>query len=321
MSIFQMSLYFVLSLSIVLVTMPFLIQYLKKLSFKQTVSEYALEDDKKKAGTPIMGGILFIIVPVVLTLIFVKGIFHDLDTLIVLLAFMGYGLIGFVDDFLIAVLKNNEGLKPLHKFLMQVLLAVIFFMLYRSHASLEIILPITHIVIPLGIAYFFLVLFMFAGSSNAVNLTDGMDGLSSGVSIIALVPYLVITLKQEKIGLAIFVVCLIGALLGYLYYNKKPAQVFMGDTGSLALGGVLAALAMITKTELLLILIAGVPVIETLCVMIQIGSVKIRHKKVFPYTPIHYAFRIKGMPEVSIVRMFWLVEAILAGIGLFIGIR
>ena len=116
MSIFQMSLYFVLSLSIVLVTMPFLIQYLKKLSFKQTVSEYALEDDKKKAGTPIMGGILFIIVPVVLTLIFVKDVFQDLDTLIVLLAFMGYGLIGFVDDFLIAVLKNNEGLKPLYKF-------------------------------------------------------------------------------------------------------------------------------------------------------------------------------------------------------------
>ena len=321
MSIFQMCLYFVLSLSIVLVTMPFLIQYLKKLSFKQTVSEYALEDDKKKAGTPIMGGILFIIVPVVLTLIFVKGIFQDLDTLIVLLAFMGYGLIGFVDDFLIAVLKNNEGLKPLHKFLMQVLLAVIFFVLYRSHASLEITLPITRIVLPLGIASFFLVLFMFAGASNAVNLTDGMDGLSSGVSIIALIPYLVITLKQEKIGLAIFVVCLIGALLGYLYYNKKPARVFMGDTGSLALGGVLAALAMITKTELLLILIAGVPVIETLCVMIQIGSVKIRHKKVFPYTPIHYAFRIKGMPEVSIVRMFWLVEAILAGIGLLIGIH
>ena len=311
MSIFQMCLYFVLSLSIVLVTMPFLIQYLKKLSFKQTVSEYALEDDKKKAGTPIMG--------VILTLIFVKGIFQDLDTLIVLLAFMGYGLIGFVDDFLIAVLKNNEGLKPLYKFLMQVLLAVVFFVLYRSHASLEITLPITRIVLPLGIAYFFLVLFMFAGSSNAVNLTDGMDGLSSGVSIIALIPYLVITLKQEKIGLAIFVVCLIGALLGYLYYNKKPARVFMGDTGSLALGGVLAALAMITKTELLLILIAGVPVIETLCVMIQIGSVKIRHKKVFPYTPIHYAFRIKGMPEVSIVRMFWLVEAILAGIGLLIG--
>lgn len=321
MSIFQMSLYFVLSLSIVLVTMPFLIQYLKKLSFKQTVSEYALEDDKKKAGTPIMGGILFIIVPVVLTLIFVKGVFQDLDTLIVLLAFMGYGLIGFVDDFLIAVLKNNEGLKPLYKFLMQVLLAVIFFILYRSHASLEITLPITRIVLPLGIAYFFLVLFMFAGSSNAVNLTDGMDGLSSGVCIIALIPYLVITLKQEKIGLAIFVVCLIGALLGYLHYNKKPARVFMGDTGSLALGGVLAALAMITKTELLLILIAGVPVIETLCVMIQIGSVKIRHKKVFPYTPIHYAFRIKGMPEVSIVRMFWLVELILAGIGLLIGIR
>lgn len=321
MTIFNMSLYFLVSLAIVLVTMPMLIQYLKKLSFKQTISEYALDDDKKKAGTPIMGGILFIVVPVILTFIFVPNVIHDLDTLVVILAFVGYGLIGFIDDFLIAILKNNKGLKAAYKLLLQLLLALIFFMIYRQNTSLHIILPVSKVVLPLGFGYFILILIMFAGSSNAVNLTDGMDGLSSGVSIIALIPYLIFTLVNGQNGVAVFIITLIGALLGYLYYNKKPAKIFMGDTGSLALGGVLAALAMITKTELLLILIAGVPVIETLCVIIQIGSVKIRHKRVFPYTPIHYAFRIKGMPEVSIVYMFWLVEAILACIGLLIGLH
>ena len=112
-----------------------------------------------------------------------------------------------------------------------------------------------------------------------------------------------------------------GALLGYLYYNKKPAKIFMGDTGSLALGGVLAALAMVMKKELALIFVGGIFVVETLCVIIQLTSVKLRHKRVFPYTPIHYAFRLKGMPEVNIVRMFWLVEAVFALIGLWIGLH
>lgn len=312
---------FAVSLGIVLVVMPHFIEYLKKLSFKQSVSEYALEDDKKKAGTPIMGGVLFIIVPILVSLITFPSSIKDLNVWIIILAFLGYGLIGFVDDYLIAVKKNNDGLSPLQKFSMQVVLSVVFFFLYRIHGSLEISIPFCEGKYDLGMWYFLLVLFMFSGSSNAVNLTDGMDGLSSGVTIIALVPYVIITYLQKQYTLTMFVICLIGALLGYLYYNKKPAKVFMGDTGALALGGVLAALAMATKTELSLILIAGVPVIETLCVIIQQVSVRTVHKRVFPYTPIHYAFRIKGMPEVNIVRMFWIVEVVFACLGLWVALH
>lgn len=319
--IYVVTIGFLVSLGIVLVAMPPFIKYLQKLSLKQSVSEYALEDDKKKAGTPIMGGILFIIVPILVTLIAFPSSITKLNTWIIILAFIGYGCIGFIDDYLIAIKKNNDGLSPLQKFALQVILAVVFFLLYRIEGELEITIPFIGGQLPLNWGYFFLVLFMFAGSSNAVNLTDGMDGLSSGVTIIALIPYVVIAYVQEQMEVMMFVICLIGALLGYLYYNKKPARIFMGDTGALALGGVLAALAMVTKTELALIMIAGVPVIETLCVIIQQVSVRTRHKRVFTYTPIHYAFRIKGMPEVNIVKMFWVVEAICAAIGLWIALH
>ena len=309
---------FSISLILVLVLMPSFINFLRKLSFRQTVSEYALDDDKKKAGTPIMGGILFIVIPVLVSAIATIRSFNDLSIWIVMLAFVGYGLIGFVDDYLIAVKKNNDGLSPKQKFGLQLVLAVLFFFLYRSHADLSIALPFVSHPVNLGWGYFILVVLMFTGSSNAVNLTDGMDGLAAGVSILALLPYVVICAVQGRSSLAVFVTSLIGGLLGYLYYNKKPAKVFMGDTGALALGGVLAGLAMITKTELLLIVIAAVPVIETLCVIIQQVSVRTGHGRVFPYTPIHYAFRIKGMPEKNIVRMFWAAEAVFALIGLLI---
>jgi len=309
---------FVVSMLLVLLTMPSFIEYLKKLSLKQTVSEYALEDDKKKAGTPIMGGVLFIIIPIIVSMVSSFKQIFDINVWIVLLAFIGYGLIGFIDDYLIAIKKNNDGLSPKQKFLMQLVLAIVFFFLYKSHANLSIILPFTNKPLEIGWLYFILVLFMFTGSSNAVNLTDGMDGLAAGVSFIALIPYLVICLNQNRIGLAVFVVSLMGALVGYLHFNMKPAKVFMGDTGALALGGVLAALAMITKTELLLVFIAGIPVIETICVIIQQISVRTVHKKVFIYTPIHYAFRIKGMNEKNIVYMFWGVEALFAILSLII---
>lgn len=309
------------SLIAVLILMPPFIKYLKKLSFRQSISEYALADDQKKAGTPIMGGILFIIVPVVMTLLLSSEARKDLDVWIIILAFVGYGFIGFIDDDLIAVKKNNVGLTPKQKFGLQLLLAVVFFFLYRSRAELSVTIPFTDHVWHLGWGYFILVLLMFTGSSNAVNLTDGMDGLSSGVTIIALIPFFIISMVQKRTDIQLFIICLIGALLGYLWYNKKPAKVFMGDTGALALGGVLAALAMVLKEELALVLIAGVPVIETLCVIIQQVSVRTRHKKVFPYTPIHYAFRIKGMEETHIVLMFWIVEAVFAALGLFVALH
>ena len=311
----------IICLIIVLVLMPKFIDYLKNQSFKQTVSEYALEDDKKKAGTPIMGGILFIIVPIICSFIIKPSMIKDLEAIIVMLAFLGYGLIGFWDDYLISIKKNNDGLSPKAKLLSQVILAAIFFFIYRNNADLSLKFPLLNKTVDLGMLYFVLVLFMFAGSSNAVNLTDGMDGLSSGVVIIALIPFLVITLLQQKYNLVILIMGLIGSLLGYLYYNKKPAKVFMGDTGALALGGILAALAMVTKKELPLILIAGVPVIETLCVMLQILAVKTIHRRIFTYTPIHYAFRIKGMPEKSIVYMFYMAEIVFAILGLLVALR
>lgn len=319
--ILQMFINGLICLFIVLAAMPSFISYLKKLSFRQSISEYALEDDKKKAGTPIMGGILFILVPIVCTFIVSPKVFKDFETLIVMMAFVGYGVIGFIDDYIISVKKNNDGLSPKAKLLMQLLLGAIFFFIYRGHADLSVNFPLTGKTIDLGIFYFVLVIFMFAGSSNAVNLTDGMDGLSSGVCIIALIPFLIISIMQSKANLAILITGLIGALFGYLYYNKKPAKVFMGDTGALALGGILAAIAMVTKKEIPLILIAGVPVIETLCVMLQILAVKTIHRRIFTYTPIHYAFRIKGMPERSIVYMFYIFEFIFAVLGLLLALK
>ena len=312
---------FSISLILVLVLMPSFINFLKKLSFRQTVSEYALDDDKKKAGTPIMGGILFIVIPVLVSAIATIRSFNDLSIWIVMLAFVGYGLIGFVDDYLIAVKKNNDGLSPKQKFGLQLVLAVLFFFLYRSHADLSIALPFVSHPVNLGWGYFILILLMFTGSSNAVNLTDGMDGLAAGCSIIALCAFLVVALVQHRIGLSVLICSLLGSLCGYLYYNKKPARVFMGDTGSLALGGIMAAMAMTMKIEVAFIVIAGIFVMDTLSVIIQITSVKTRHKKVFVYTPIHFAFRIKGMPENSVVHMFWLIEACFATLGLFIALH
>lgn len=311
---------FMMTLVLVLVCMPKFITYMKKLSIRQSISEYSLEEDQKKAGTPIMGGILFILIPILVTLVVHYEVLTDSKTMIVILAFAGYGCIGFIDDYLIAVKKNNDGLKPKYKLLMQLVLGVVFFYIYSRIAELELVWPITHHVSHLGFFYFLLVLVMFSGSSNAVNLTDGMDGLSSGCSIIALFAFAVISVLEQQFGIMVLIINIIAGLFGYLYYNKKPAQVFMGDTGSLALGGLLAALAMVLHKEIALIFIGGIFVLDTLSVIIQISSVKIRHKKVFIYTPIHFAFRIKGMPETQVVHMFWFVEAILAGIGLLLAI-
>lgn len=305
----------------VMIIMPHWIDFLKKKSFNQTVSEYSLEEYKEKAKTPIMGGVVFILVPVIVTYILdFKGAIQP-DILVVVLTFIGYGAIGFIDDFLIIARHNNDGLSPKKKFGLQVLLAIIVFLFYRSNVSLSIHVPFTDVEWNLGIFYFFLILFMFAGSSNAVNLTDGMDGLSSGCMQFSLVAFFILAYVEKNATLLIFIAALIGALFGYLYYNVAPAKIFMGDTGSLALGAVLAAIAMVLKKELALVVIGGTFVIETLCVILQISSVKIRHKRIFPYTPIHYAFRIKGMPEKSIVRMFYLVSLIFAVLGVFVGMH
>ena len=313
---------FVISLAAVVYLMPKWISYLKILSFNQNVSEYSLQEYKEKAKTPIMGGVLFIVVPVIVTIIETL-LLHQfrVDTAIILIVFAGYGLIGFIDDYLIVVKKNNDGLKPGLKFLMQLALAVIFFWLYRGNAVLDVRIPFLNKTVYFGALYSLLILFMFTGSSNAVNLTDGMDGLAAGCTVFALIPYLVFGIMQANHGAVIFISSLLGALFGYLKYNIKPAKIFMGDTGSLALGAALAALAMVEKQELTLILAGDVFVIETLCVLIQQISVRTIHKKVFIYTPIHYAFVLKGMKENQVVHMLWACAAVFAVLGLITGLR
>ena len=302
---------FYLSSALVLVLMPKFIQYLKKVSIQQTESEYALE---KKTGTPIMGGLLFNLVVVVVTLVFSAGK-KDLTLWMLILGVIGFGMIGFVDDMTIVLKRNNVGLKARTRLAIEAVLALVMILLLSCLNGLDYLKGSSWI----GYLFFLsITLLMFMGSTNAVNLTDGMDGLAGGVSLIAFLAYFIYAVQKQLPVIAIFCAAMMGALFGYLFFNHKPAKVFMGDTGSLALGGSLATIAFITHTEWAFILIAGIPVLEALSVMIQIGSVKLCHRRVFPYTPIHYSFKIWGLKEVQVVYLFWLLELMFAMMGLWL---
>ena len=319
---------FMVSLAAVWLVMPGFIAFLKKLSFRQTVSEYSLEEYKEKGKTPIMGGVVFIVVPLLVSLVSELFIGFSRDLLVLQITFAGYGLIGFIDDWLIVVKHNNDGLIPRRKFLLQLLLALVIYLIYRAGGGeLTLRIPFAKAALPLGHLYLILILLMFTGASNAVNLTDGMDGLAAGCCVTSFAVFLILAVKNNDVLLAGFYSSLIGALIGYLHYNVHPAKVFMGDTGSLALGGALAASSLVMKQEIALIVIGGVYVIDTLSCIIQIGSVKLRHKRVFPYTPIHYSFVLPkekgglGLGEVQTVRIIWLASACFAVLGLVIALN
>jgi len=311
---------FAISLSLTLVLMPYYIRFLNRINHSQSISEYSLDEFKSKKKTPTMGGVLFVLIPLLAMLIVYPLSYTKLATGIVYLAFLGYSLIGFWDDALIVIQHKNDGLKPLTKFISQVVLAILFYFLYRQSASSTILIPFTQMFINLGWLYAILVFVMFAGASNGVNLTDGMDGLAGGTSLLAFIPFAYFAYTQNNIELLAFIVAVMGSLIGYLRYNWHPAKIIMGDTGALALGGVLAALAMVLKQEFALIVIGGVFVFETICVILQIGSVKLRKKKIFRYTPIHYSFTLSGWKETNVVLFFWLLGAICAVLGLLIGV-
>ena len=312
----------VLTLIVMLLIMPGLIEYLHKIKFGQTEREEGLASHKKKNGTPTMGGIAFIVVPSLLYIIFSFFTPYKLDmnTIIILLAFIGYGLVGFIDDFIIVVQKNNEGLKPAHKFLLQSILAVIFFFLYRTNSTTDIWIPIANVKLNLSWLYFILVFFMFTAETNAVNLTDGLDGLCAGQMIIALIPFVVFAFIKGFNNVAFLILLVIFALLGYLKFNKHPAKIFMGDTGSLALGGFIAAVAMVLKQEILLIVIGFVFVAEVCSVIIQVTYYKKTHKRIFKMAPLHHHFEMCGWSEEKVVSRFWLAGVIFAVIGLILGV-
>ena len=227
----------VISLVVSLGIYPLVIPFLHKIKFGQSIRQDGPKSHLKKTGTPTMGGFVFVLVPIIVLAILMPQALLDTKIQIVIISYVGYSLIGFIDDFLIVVKKNNDGLSPSAKFLLQLILAVIIFFMYRNVSSTGILIPFTHVEIDLGWFYFVLILIMFTAESNAVNLTDGLDGLSSGCVLIALAPFILFSILQGEYGLGVFLMAVFGSLLAYLKNNFFPAKIFMGDTGSLALGG------------------------------------------------------------------------------------
>lgn len=311
---------FGLSLVVTLLVMPKLIPFLHKIKFGQSIRKEGPQSHMAKTGTPTMGGVVLVIVPILIMLIIDFKAFASPQLLIVVFAYLGYALIGFIDDFLIVVKKNNDGLKPSVKFFMQSILAVVFYFIYQTIAETSIQIPVLHMTLELGFLYFIIIFIMFTAESNAVNLTDGLDGLCAGTSLIAMAPFIIFALLQGEEDVAMLLLAVCGALVGYLRFNLHPAKIFMGDTGSLAIGGLLAATAMILKQELLLLIIGGVFLMEVISVVIQVGYYKLTKKRVFRMAPIHHHFELGGMKETQVVLMLWCIGFVLAIIGLWLGV-
>ena len=306
---------FVLSI----ITGVILIPLLRRLHFGQNVSLTLGERHLKKNGTPTIGGLIFIIPTIIsLLLLWFRGSIEMTSNLmIVLFVFISYSLLGLADDLMKIVFKNNKGLSIMFKLLMQTIIALVFFYIFiRNGGVPEIRISAINLYIYMGWTYGLFILFLLVGSSNAVNITDGLDGLAGGLSAIAFLAYGLIAWNTTWLAgyqeIAIFCFVLIGALLGFLVFNTHPAKVFMGDTGSLALGGSLAAIAILTRHELSLAVVGGVFVIETLSSLIQIIAIRKFHKKIFKMAPLHHHFEKLGWEENDIVKMFWIVGLILA---------
>lgn len=303
------------------------IPILKKVNFRQHVSQTVGERHQKKEGTPTMGGIIFIVpVLIALFLLYLRGSIELNHNLIILLfVFVSYALLGFIDDWLKVRYHNNAGLRITTKFLLQMVIALVFFYIFMKNGG-EPVLTISslNIVIPMGWTFGLFILFLLVGSSNAVNITDGLDGLCAGLSTIAFVAFGIITWNTTWMEgyqeVAIFCFILVGALLGFLLFNANTAKVFMGDLGSLSLGAAMATVAIITRHELSLALIGGVFVVETLSSLIQIIAIRKFHRKVFKMAPLHHHFEQLGYSERDIVKAFYVVGLLLAMAAITYGV-
>lgn len=320
--IYKFILGFLLSFIAIFVLMPYYIKALKNRQINQVTSDYALNEFKNKDKTPIMGGLLFVIIPIIIYIIVnPKGIIEQ-STLFVVLSFILFCLIGFLDDILVIIRNNNEGLSPLTRIIMEFIFSVGLYFIFSKIIPCQITIPFINIGIQISpIIFIPFMSLLYMAEANAVNFTDGMDGLCAGVSFIGLISLLILTIVRNKTNIAILIICILGGLLAYLHYNKYPAKIFMGDSGSLALGALFTSIALVLDNTIALFFIGGVFVIEMFCVVVQQISVRLFHKRVFSYTPIHYAFVLKGYKETKVVLMFYLLEAVLTIIGLIIGLN
>lgn len=300
---------------------PIFIPFLRRLKFGQSIREEGPKSHQKKSGTPTMGGIMILLSIIISTLVMAEKFAEPtIKMYLLLFVTIGYGLLGFLDDFIKVVMKRNLGLTSKQKLVGQIIIAVIFyFVLKYQNFSTAIHIPGSDYSFQLGPFFYVLfIIFWLVGFSNAVNLTDGLDGLVSGTAAIAFGAFAVLAWNQSQYDVSIFSVAVVGAVLGFLVFNAHPAKVFMGDTGSLALGGAIAALAILTKLEILLIIIGGVFVIETLSVIIQVISFKTTGKRVFKMSPLHHHYELSGWSEWRVVVTFWTVGLLFAMLGIYI---
>ena len=305
----------------------FIIPILKKIKASQTLNKYLERAHSSKKGTPTIGGIIFIIPTMLITiaLTLLKKINISFTIIIIIFTFISYSIIGFIDDYLIIKRHSNKGLTKSEKFTMQVIVSIVFFYLFMKGGNEPLIwIHTLKIKQNVGWMYGLFILFILTATSNAVNITDGLDGLAAGLSIISFMTFGIISWYTDWLlgyeDIAVFSFVLIGSLLGFLIYNYPKAKVFMGDTGSLSLGATLGAYAIMTRHEVLLIMIGLVFVIETLSCIIQIIVYKITKKRVFPMTPLHHTFEKIGWKENDIVKLFWTVGLISCMVSIIWGV-
>ena len=321
-TIFAISLLMIAFLLTVLM-LPRLIKYLHVLKFGQAIREEGPQSHMHKKGTPTMGGISFIIAIVISLIV---AMFLDSSNMQYYILFIyttiSFSIIGYIDDMLIVVKKKNDGLAPRKKLMLQIIFSVIFYILVTF-----IYKEVNYIHIPvfdynLNISYFYIIFLVFwqTGFSNAVNLTDGLDGLATSVTIITTSTFALLAYKENNFPVLVFCLTIVGALVGFLLFNRNPAKIFMGDTGSLALGGILAAISVILHKEVAFLFIGLVYILETLSVIIQVAYFKKTGKRIFKMSPLHHHFELSGYGEVKTVYIFVVIAVISSAIGYFVGV-
>lgn len=319
-SLINITLTLLLSFTITIVLMPFFIKKLYQLKFGQSIREDGPQSHLKKKGTPTMGGIVFVLATLLTMLILNHEFFFTKEGIMISIVFLAYFAIGLYDDLLIVIKKKNDGVSVKMKLVLQTLVVIVL-VLINSQSLLSSNMTIVNFFgIGIDLHYFYLIfiLIMFVAYSNAVNLTDGLDGLSSITMVIALFFMAIIAYVQHQQGELLYIVALIGGLLGFFVFNKKPAKIFMGDTGSLALGGFYAIIALLLKVEILSIIIGIVFVLETLSVVIQVLYYKKTKKRIFRMAPLHHHFELGKLKETKSVLLFYFIGLVGGIIGMVI---
>jgi phospho-N-acetylmuramoyl-pentapeptide-transferase len=315
----------VIAMIVSIVVGPKFIEFLRRNEFGQHIRAEGPEGHLAKQGTPTMGGLLILVVA---TIAFLSVSKYKVPALTVLFVTLGCGAIGFLDDFIKLTHRRSLGLRGRWKLFLLALITVgVGFAADHQDLPTTVFIPVVHWNVQLSYGWYVLLFLVIAGTANGVNLTDGLDGLGAGTGIIALITFTAISVVtyirsgnpqhrfDSRLDLAIVGAALIGASIGFLWYNAFPAEVIMGDTGAMALGGALAAMAIFTKTIFLLLLIGGIFAIEALSVIVQVVSFKYFGRRVFLMAPIHHHFEMKAWSETKIMVRFWIVTAILCAVG------